>query len=205
MSVEPGPRWADEDEVVLLASDGSAVGTSTKQETHHASTPLHLAFSCYVFDHSDRLLVTRRSFEKLVFPGERTNSCCGHPRPGEQLTAAVTRRLGSELGLDVAEGELRLILPEFSYRAESLGIWENELCPVYVATVPTGTPVHPDANEVDAAWWEPWEDYVERAQTQPETISPWSVTQVRELVSLGSSPAAWPAASGDRLPLAARF
>ena len=61
-----------------------------------------------------------------------TNSCCGHPRPGEEPTDAVRRRLDDELGLEV--GDLRSALPDFAYRAvDASGVVENEVCPVFVA------------------------------------------------------------------------
>ena len=77
---------------------------------HHASTPLHLAFSCYVLDESGRLLVTRRALSKATFPGVWTNTCCGHPAPGEAIEDAVVRRVGQELGITLHD--LRLVLPD---------------------------------------------------------------------------------------------
>ena len=101
---------------MLLDEDGNAVGVADKHAVHHAETPLHLAFSCYVLDADGRLLVTRRALAKATFPGVWTNSCCGHPAPGEDVEAAVVRRVGQELGLSLRD--LRLVLPRFRYRAE---------------------------------------------------------------------------------------
>ena len=125
-----------EELVVLVSADGHATGTAPKATVHHADTPLHLAFSVYLFDDHGSLLVTRRARSKATFPGVWTNSACGHPAPGEPVEDAVRRRARDELGLDVRD--LRLVLPRFSYRAEMDGTVEWELCPVLVGRRPRG-------------------------------------------------------------------
>ena len=115
---------------MLVDEDGRAIGTLPKPEVHHGETPLHRAFSAYLFDDDGRLLVTRRAEDKATFPGMWTNTVCGHPGPDEDDAAAIARRADFELGLTVAD--LRPALPDYRYRAEFRGVVENEICPVYV-------------------------------------------------------------------------
>ena len=125
------------EEVVLLAEDGTPIGTADKATVHTADTPLHLAFSCHLFDGEGRILVTRRALGKATWPGVWTNSFCGHPGPGEGFEDAVRRRASDELGARI--DNLVPVLPDFRYRAvDAAGIVEYEVCPVYTATIVGG-------------------------------------------------------------------
>jgi isopentenyl-diphosphate Delta-isomerase len=172
------------EQVVLVAPDGSRVGTAPKSEVHTRDTPLHLAFSCYLFTPDGLLLVTRRAMGKRTWPGVWSNSFCGHPSPDEQLDDAVRRRIGQELGL--ALRDLELVLPDFSYRAvDAGGIVENELCPVYTAVI-DGEPT-PDPDEIaEWAWVRP-ADLAESLERTPFAFSPWLVLQLPLLLALRGS------------------
>lgn len=186
------------EQVVLLDEDGHAIGTADKAGVHGLDTPLHLAFSCYVFDRQHRLLLTQRAWHKVTWPGEWTNSCCGHPAPGETLIAAVRRRAHQELGITLTD--LRLALPGFRYRcAMADGTEENEMCPVLVAF--TADEVRPDPAEVASHAWVPWASFREEVLCGRSTVSPWCVSQVAELPA---RPYEVPAADPALLPPAAR-
>jgi isopentenyl-diphosphate delta-isomerase len=188
--------------VVLLDELGRAVGSEDKTTVHHAATPLHLAFSSYVFDDRGRVLLTRRALGKRTWPGVWTNSCCGHPSPGESLTSAVRRRLNDELGL--VPSAIDLILPTFRYRAAMAdGMVENELCPVFRArcsTEPT-----PEPAEVVETRWADWPSFAGDVLTGRLPVSPWCSLQVAQLNELGWHPSAWPIAAADELPPAAQL
>jgi len=190
-----------EDTVVLCGPDGTAVGTRPKRYVHHRYTPLHLAFSCYLFDRAGRFLLTRRAYAKRTWPGVVTNSCCGHPAPNEPLHSAIERRVRAELGMNPLD--IKLVLPSFSYRATMRdGTVENELCPVFTALAdPTAPAANPD--EVDSAEWLSWSSFTVDVRNGRRQVSPWCALQVAELVLLGPDPVRWPAADASQLPAAA--
>jgi isopentenyl-diphosphate Delta-isomerase len=161
--------------VVLLDNDGAPIGTADKIAVHSTDTPLHLAFSCHLFNAAGEVLVTRRALGKATWPGVWTNSFCGHPAPGEAMNDAVRRRAGFELGVTL--DSLELSLPDFRYRAvDASGIVENELCPVYRATV--SAEIVPNPDEVaEFAWVDPIALSASVAAT-PFAFSPWIVLQL---------------------------
>ena len=192
------------EKVVLLDSSGRAVGAAGKTSVHHDRTPLHLAFSCYVFNEAGQFLLTRRAESKRVFPGVWTNTCCGHPAPGETLPDAVRRRLAQELGMTVSPPTL--ILPAFRYQALMDGVLENEMCPVYAAwTDPRTHPprLDPDPAEVADVKWVGWDDFRAQVLSGRLPVSPWCALQLAELDRLGPRPQDWPAADPSELPPAA--
>jgi len=194
---------ADTELVVLLYPDGTVAGSLDKSLVHHSETPLHLAFSCYVFDTDNRLLVSQRALSKLTFPGLWTNSFCGHPLPGETVEAAATRRCHDELGLEITDP--RLILPTFRYHAEMNGLVENEMCPVLMAVVAPGAVTTPNPAEVEATQWLPWAEVVRDAKNGALALSPWCLTQIDLLSKLGPEPAGWPTGAVELLPAALRM
>ncbi len=167
--------------VILLDERGRRIGTADKAEVHDDATPLHLAFSCYLFDDAGRVLLTRRALEKRAFPGVWTNSFCGHPAPEEPMLDAVTRRARDELGVGVAD--VQCVLPDFRYRAvDAGGVVENEVCPVYIARA-VGT-LDADPDEIMDSAWVGWEQ-LRAAVELPWAISPWAIEQIPLLEAAG--------------------
>jgi isopentenyl-diphosphate Delta-isomerase len=163
--------------VVLLDESGNPIGTAGKLDVHTANTPLHLAFSCHVFNDAGQVLVTRRALSKSTWPGVWTNSFCGHPAPEESAIDAIRRRAQFELGITLDAVEVAL--PDFRYRAvDASGIVENEICPVYRAT--TSDAVQPNPAEVaEFAWVDPT-SLRSAVSNTGFAFSPWLVWQLEQ-------------------------
>lgn len=163
------------EQVVLVDDEGTPIGAMPKNQVHSETTPLHLAFSCYLFNERGEVLVSRRSLSKITWPGVWTNSFCGHPQPGEPTAEAVHRRAEQELGALV--GTLTLVAPEFRYRAvDASGIVENEICPVYTATLHSALDPNP-AELIQWEWIEP-EQLISAVKAAPFAFSPWLIEQL---------------------------
>ena len=133
----------EEEQVVLVDASDNAIGRAPKLEAHRRGL-LHRAVSVFVFRPSGELLLQRRAREKYHSGGLWANTCCGHPRPGEQAEQAAKRRLHDEMGL-VCSLDYAF---SFVYRAALAGeLIEHELDHVFVGTT-TDEPL-PDVREVE--------------------------------------------------------
>jgi len=166
-------------ELVVLVDDlGTPVGTADKGVVHSADTPLHLAFSCHVYNADGLVLVTRRALGKLTWPGVWTNSFCGHPAPDETMEQAIARRAAFELGITVES--IELVLPDFRYRAvDASGIVENEICPVFRAVTTDVVAANPD--EVSEFAWLAPAALRASVAAAPFAFSPWLGWQLQQL------------------------
>lgn len=160
---------ADTDIIVFTTEDGAPTGeTGPKLASHHAHTKVHLAFSVFVFNDADQVLITQRAHVKKVWPMVWTGTCCGHPFPGESLEDAIHRRLRFELGMTA--DRLTCVIPKYRYTTPPYhGVVENEFCPIYTAHA-TSTP-NPNPAEVEAFRWMSWDELRAEATTDGSDYS----------------------------------
>jgi len=134
--------------VILVDAGDRELGTAEKLAAHRQGV-LHRAFSVMIWDPFGRLLLQRRHIGKYHSGGLWTNSCCGHPRPGEDTKAAAERRLAEEMGFSCALEKLDSMI----YRAEIDGaMTEHELVHIYRGSY--GGAIAPDPVECDGYSWE---------------------------------------------------
>lgn len=169
----------DNEQIVLLDEQLRPIGSAPKRASHHSHTPLHLAFSCYLFNPEGKLLLTKRADSKKVWPNVWTNSFCGHPLPGESFTEAIKRRAAFELGITKIN-ELRVMLPHYRYQTPPQnGIIENEFCPVFVAK--TAADPRLNSDEVSEYRWVEWDQLPLEIEAEPHKFSYWLKDQLPRL------------------------
>jgi isopentenyl-diphosphate delta-isomerase len=159
---------SDREELILVDDHDREIGAQAKGVCHSGRGILHRAFSIFVFNGDNELLLQKRSGGKLLWPNYWSNTCCSHPRRGESMDEAVERRLRQELGFTCPLE----FLYKFKYQAQygTVGA-EHEYCWVYYGKY-VG-PIDVNASEI-ADWRYIGVDDLERELAQaPETFTPW--------------------------------
>ena len=157
-----------EERVILVSASDIEIGTAPKLEVH-TSGLLHRAFSVFVVDEQGRVLLQQRAVAKYHSPGLWSNTCCGHPRPGELTIEAARRRLGEEMGVSCDLEPLGT----FIYSAQ-LGdnLVEHELDHVFAGRIPHCTPAINPAELDDWRWCDMGEIY-DGLHTAPAMFTAW--------------------------------
>jgi len=142
------PAVDGDDSVVLVDERDRVLGVAPKLQAHRDGR-LHRAVSVVLFDDVGRVLLQRRATAKYHSGGLWSNTCCGHPRPGESVGEAAGRRLEDELGI----GGCQLLLAgQFVYFAELAdGLVEHELDHVLIGRWTEA--VRPNPAEVSEIQW----------------------------------------------------
>jgi isopentenyl-diphosphate delta-isomerase len=132
-------------EVILVNEFDEPIGVLEKLEAHQKGL-LHRAFSIFVFNDSNELMLQRRAFDKYHSGGLWTNTCCSHPAPKETVEEACHRRLKEEMGFDT---ELEFVT-SFIYKAElDQQLTEHEFDHVYIGKYQDS----PVINESEVSEW----------------------------------------------------
>ena len=159
---------SDREELILVDDQDREIGARSKADCHSGRGILHRAFSIFVFNANNELLLQKRSAGKLLWPNYWSNTCCSHPRRGESMDEAVERRLQQELGFTCPLE----FLYKFKYQAQygSTGA-EHEYCWVYYGKY--DGPVDANVSEI-AAWRHIGVDALDgELSAVPETFTPW--------------------------------
>ncbi|MBV5326419.1 MAG: isopentenyl-diphosphate Delta-isomerase [Chlorobium sp.] len=165
------------DELLILVDDtDSVVGHGTKEYCHSGNGLPHRAFSIFVFNSRNELLIQKRSEQKPLWPLFWSNSVCSHPRQGEDYQEAVTRRLLDEVGLQLPVEFLFRFQYQVKYKL--LGA-ENELCSVFAGK----SDLQPNINHNEIADWRYVSlDYLLNDITvQPEQYTPWFKIELEKI------------------------
>ncbi len=155
------------EEVILVDEQDNPIGLMEKQAAHE--TPhLHRAFSIFIFNTKGELLLQQRALSKYHSPGLWTNTCCSHPRDGETLAEATSRRLREEMGMTCEMHEVYT----FIYKAPvGQGLTEHEFDHVWIGQSDEEPNINRD--EVESWKYMSLNDLKEDLLLHPEDYTEW--------------------------------
>ena len=153
--------------VILVDENDQQIGLMEKMEAHEKGL-LHRAFSVFIFNDENQLLLQQRAKDKYHSGGLWTNTCCSHPRDGESLLDAGKRRLHEEMGFSCP---IETVF-SFIYKAElDNNLIEHELDHVLIGNYNEAPKPNPDEvmdwKYVDLEW------VVEDMKANPENYTAW--------------------------------
>lgn len=163
------------EQVILVDQADQALGVMEKMEVHQKGL-LHRAVSVLVFNSHGKLLLQQRAAGKYHSALLWSNTCCSHPRPGEDTLLAAQRRLSEEMGLSLA------LEKQFSFIYKTPfgnGLTEHELDHVFFGYSDQDPIINPD--EVQAFRWITPDDLREEIKKKPEAFSSWFKILLDEL------------------------
>jgi len=159
---------SEAEELILVDAEDLETGYLSKAECHDGGGILHRAFSVFLFNAAGELLLQQRSAAKRLWPGYWSNTCCSHPRRGESMQIATSRRLRDELNI---EASLEFVY-KFTYQAQfdERGA-EYELCHVFLGQ--TETTVRPNEHEIAALRFVAADNLLAQLADEAGTYTPW--------------------------------
>ena len=156
-----------EEQVILVNEQNEQIGLMPKMEAHKKGV-LHRAFSVFIFNSKNELMLQQRAAHKYHSPLLWTNTCCSHQRDGETNIEAGTRRLSEEMGFTTALKEVT----SFIYKAPfDNGLTEHEFDHVMTGFYEMDPVINKE--EVEAWKWMPVEAAKFDIESNPEIYTAW--------------------------------
>ncbi|MFV8224679.1 isopentenyl-diphosphate Delta-isomerase [Christiangramia aquimixticola] len=156
-----------QEKVILVNENDEQIGLMEKIEAHEKAL-LHRAFSVFVFNEKNELMIQQRAHSKYHSPGLWTNTCCSHQREGESNIEAGKRRLEEEMGFTTALKDTI----SFIYKAPfDNGLTEHEYDHILVGNFDGEPNLNPD--EVAAWKWMSLEDIHNDMRENPDIYTAW--------------------------------
>jgi len=155
------------DEVILVDKNDNEIGKEEKLKTHKEGK-LHRCFSILVFNSKEELLIQKRAKNKYHSGGLWANTCCSHPKPGENTEIAAHGRLKEEFGFDCG------LKPLFNFTYKKLfdnGLTEHEFDHVFIGI--TDSKPKPNKEEVEDFKWVSIENLKKDIKENPENYAQW--------------------------------
>jgi isopentenyl-diphosphate delta-isomerase len=159
-----------EEFVILVDKNDNPIGLEEKMKCHLPNGKLHRAFTALLFDKEEKLLLTRRSQSKMLWPGDWDGTVASHPRKNETYISSAERRMPEEIGISCKFDYLF----KFEYHVPYKNIGsENEICGTLLGIIENTSKFNLVEDEISEIIWTNPQQLIKELQKNPEAYCPW--------------------------------
>jgi len=161
-----------EEFLILVDENDNPIGFEEKVKCHLPKGKLHRAFTVLLFDKDGKLLLTRRSQSKMLWPGDWDGTVASHPRKSETYVSSAERRLPEEIG---ASCKLDYLF-KFEYHVPYKDVGsENEICGTLIGHVSESFHTKLVEDEISEVKWLSSDELYSDMEKNPQIYCPWMV------------------------------
>ncbi len=165
-------KRTDMEYLILVDSNDKPIGIEEKVKCHLPNGKLHRAFTILLFNKEGKLLLTQRSMDKMLWPGDWDGTVASHPRQSETYVSSAERRLPEELGISCKLDYLF----KFEYHVPYKDVGsENEVCGTLIGIVEDPTKIKLIKEEINDIKWITLDELLNDIKKSPQIYCPWMI------------------------------
>jgi len=173
-----------EEYVILVDENDNPIGKEEKVKCHLPNGKLHRAFTILLFNEEGKLLLTKRSQSKMLWPGDWDGTVASHPRESETYVSSAERRLPEEIGVICSLDYLF----KFEYHVPYKDIGsENEICGTLIGILRDSSTINLVKDEIVETKWVTVDELISDLQEKPRIFCPWMLIALYLIPSSKSS------------------
>ena len=161
-----------EEYVILVDQDDNPIGKEEKVKCHLPNGKLHRAFTALIFNGDGKLLLTKRSEGKMLWPNYWDGTVASHPRESETFVSSAERRMPEEIGITCKMNYVN----KFEYHVPYKNIGsENEICGTLIGTMDSFDESSLIKNEISEVKWINPDELKDELEQNKDVYCPWMV------------------------------
>ena len=161
-----------EEYVILVDQDDNPIGKEDKVKCHLPNGKLHRAFTALIFNGDGKLLLTKRSEGKMLWPNDWDGTVASHPRESETYVSSAERRMPDEIGISCKMNYVN----KFEYHVPYKDIGsENEICGTLIGTVDSFDNSRMIKDEISEVKWINPDELKNELERNKDVYCPWMV------------------------------
>jgi isopentenyl-diphosphate Delta-isomerase len=161
-----------EEYVILVDSNDNPIGLEEKVKCHLPNGKLHRAFTALLFDNDGRLVITKRSSSKMLWPGDWDGTVASHPRENETYVSSAERRMPEEIGI-ICKFDY---LFKFEYHVPYKDVGsENEICGTLLGVIENSSKFNLVKEEISETRWVSPSELMNELKKNPQIYCPWMI------------------------------